>query len=81
MSKVEIHEYTCDGCGLTETFRTFERLQSWGEIAMREGNGLFKIGGGHGAGGQAIKHADICPICVKSLKEWWAGLKGAKKND
>lgn len=65
MTQHSFKVYTCDRCGYVEEIKRHLQDDEWGWIVANQVNGPFRIGGD-------IKgKKDLCPKCVKELKEWW----------
>lgn len=74
MAKANITVMRCDRCGGVEECRRVEQEYAWGRILASEANGPFKIGAPTHKMVFPENGKDICPDCIKSLRDWWHTL-------
>lgn len=74
MAKANVTVMTCDRCGAVEECRRVDQEYAWGRILAAEANGPFKIGTPTHKMVFPENGKDICPDCIRSLRNWWTVL-------
>lgn len=77
MSQGKISWRCCDRCSVREKAQDNDGFGSWGMVLAQRENGSSTdvIAGDIDADGRAHA-ADICPLCMNELLDWWKAKIG-----